>query len=125
MSHLGDHFRARRVERSLSLEQLARLVGYTNLSKGRNRISGFEEGGKVAHELLSKLATALDVGPDEVRRLMSEDYRDWLAWAEEPIRPYVVLRYMACVYRRIELPDDALDPGAAEAFASRLARGEG
>jgi hypothetical protein len=38
------------------------------------------------------------------------------------MRPYVVIRHLACIYQRIELPDDALDPEAAEVFAARLAR---
>ncbi len=43
-------------------------------------------------------------------------------WADELIRPYLVLRYMACVYQRVELPNDALEPEDAERFASSLAR---
>jgi transcriptional regulator with XRE-family HTH domain len=121
MSHLGDHFRARRMDRKLSTGELARMVGYSNLSRGSNRIQAFESGGKVAPDLLSKLASALEISPDEVRRLAAADYRDWLDWASEPIRPHIVLRHMACVYQRLELPDDALAPEAAEAFAARLA----
>lgn len=122
MSHLGDYFRTRRRERDLTLGQLARLLGYRNLSKGSNRISSFEAGGKVHPDLLGKLAGVLEVTPDEIRRLAAEDYRDWLAWANEPIRPYVVLRLLACVYQRIELPDEAMDPEAAQQFAAGLAR---
>ncbi len=121
MSHLGDLFRARRAGRGLTIGQLARLVGYTNVTRGCNRIRGFEAGGKVAPDLLSKLAEALGVTPAEIQRALGEDYRDWLAWAEEPVRPHLVVRSMACVYQRVELPDDALDPGAAGSFASRLA----
>jgi hypothetical protein len=64
----------------------------------------------------------LEVGPEEVRQRVAEDYRDWLAWANEPIRPYVVVRILACIYQRVELPDEALSPVAAEAFAADLAR---
>src|SRR5690242_2016092 len=90
MSHLGDYFRARRLEHSLTTGQLARITGYQNLSRGSNRIQTFEGGGKVAADLLGKLATALDIRPDEVHRLATEDYREWLRWAEEPIRPHLV-----------------------------------
>jgi transcriptional regulator with XRE-family HTH domain len=122
MSHLGDFFRARRVEQGLSLGQLARILGYRNVTRGSNRIKTFEAGGKVAPELLAKLASALAIGDDEVRRLAAEDYREWLRWADEPVRPYLVIRHLACVYERVALPDDALDPATAEAFAARLAR---
>jgi transcriptional regulator with XRE-family HTH domain len=122
VSNLGTLFRNRRVERGLTTGQLARLVGYRNLTRGCNRIHKFESGGKVSPDLLARLALALEVTPDEIRSPLSEDYREWLAWANEPMRPYTVIRHLACVYQRIELPDDALDPEAAEVFAARLAR---
>src|SRR3954454_21930950 len=114
MSHIGDFFRGRRQEMGVTTGELARSVGYRNLNKGKKRLQTFEGGGKVAPDLLDKLATALEVSPDEVRRLADEDYREWLRWANELVRSYVVLRFMACVYQRIELPDEALEPGPAE-----------
>jgi transcriptional regulator with XRE-family HTH domain len=122
VSNLGSLFRQRRDERGLTTAQLARLLGYRNVTKGCNRIGRFEDGGKVAPDLLAGLSEALEVTPDEIRRSLDGDYKEWLAWADEPVRPYVVLRYMACVYSRVELPDDALSPEAAEVFASQLAR---
>ena len=121
MSHLSEYFRRRRAERMLGLGDLARLLGYQNVSKGANRIRAFEGGGKVHPALLGNLADVLRVGPDEIRRLVAEDHADWLAWADEPIRPHVVVRLMACVYQRVQLPDAALDPEAAEAFAADIA----
>lgn len=38
------------------------------------------------------------------------------------IRPYVVVRLLAAVYQRVELPDEALDPEPAEVFSSNVAR---
>lgn len=122
MSHLGEFFRRRRAEKGLGLGDLARLLGYRNVTKGANRIRAFESGGKVHPDLLARLADVLGVGPDEIRRLVAEDHADWLAWADEPIRPYVVVRLMACVYQRVQLPDDAHDPEAAVAFAAEVAR---
>jgi hypothetical protein len=122
MSHLGDFFRARRLECKLTTGQLARLAGYRNLSRGSNRIQRFEAGDKVAPDLLHKLTDVLEIQPDEVRRCATEDYNDWLTWASEPIRPHLVLRWIACVYQRVELPDDALAPETAEAYAAGLAR---
>ena len=122
MSHLGDFFRARRLERKLTTGQLARLAGYRNVSRGSNRIQRFEAGDRIAPDLLGKLTEVLEIHTDEVRRCAAKDYNDWLAWASEPIRPHLVLRWMACVYQRVELPDDALAPETAEAYAAGLAR---
>jgi hypothetical protein len=122
VSHLGDFFKSRRQEMGLNLGQLTRLLGYQNLSRGCNKIKAFEAGGKVHPDLLARLAVVLEVSPDEIRGCVAEIYKDWLAWANEPIRPYVVVRLMACVYQRVQLPEDALDPEGAEAFASDVAR---
>jgi transcriptional regulator with XRE-family HTH domain len=123
VSHLGECFRKRRTEKNLSLGQVARLLGYQNVSKGANRIQAFEGGGKVAPDLLGKLAEVLEIGSDEIRQRVYEDYKDWLAWASEPVRPYVVVRLMAAVYQRVDLPDDSIEFEKAEAFAADLARG--
>ncbi len=122
MSHLSNLFRRRRMERGLRPGQLARLLGYKNITKGANRIQSFENGGKARPDLLGNLAKALEISPEEIQGAIVEDYRNWLAWADEPIRPHVVVRLLAAVYQRVELPDEALDPEAAEAFAARLAR---
>jgi transcriptional regulator with XRE-family HTH domain len=122
VSHLGNFFRDRRIEKGLAFGQLARLLGYTNLSGGCNRIQAFERGGKVRPDLLGKLAEVLEVSPDQIRQHAAEDYKDWLAWASEPVRPHVVVRLLAAVYQRVELPDDALGPEAAEAVAAVVAR---
>jgi transcriptional regulator with XRE-family HTH domain len=122
MNRLGKLFRTRRTEKGLSFHQLAALAGYGNLNKGSNRIQRFESSGKIAPDLFAKLASILEVSPDEVRRSLAEDYREWLAWANVPIRPYVVSRLMACVYQRSELPDDALSTEAATDYAAKLAR---
>lgn len=122
MSHLGKFFRNRRNERKLSLGQVARLLGYQNASKGANKIQSFEGGGKIALDLLDKLADVLEIGPDEIRQRSYEDYKDWLAWASEPVRPYVVVRHLAAISQRVELPDDAIESEAAESFAANIAR---
>jgi transcriptional regulator with XRE-family HTH domain len=68
MNHLGKLFRARRVKNNMSFHQLAALVGYGNLNKGSNRIQRFEAGGKIMPDLFAKLASILEVSPDEVSR---------------------------------------------------------
>ena len=74
MSHLGSFFRERRIEKGLAFGQLARLLGYKNVSGGCNRIQAFERGGKVRPDLLGKLAEVLEVSPDQIRQLAAEDY---------------------------------------------------
>ena len=42
MTHLSDHLKQRRMEKGLTVRQVAKMVGYTNLSKGVRRIDTFE-----------------------------------------------------------------------------------
>jgi hypothetical protein len=121
LSHLSEFFRQRRLETGLTLCQAARHLAYKNLSRGCNRIQVFELGGKVHSKLLSNLAEMLEITPEDIRQRVSEDHQDWLAWADEPVRPHLVIRYLAAVYKTIALPDDALDPDAAEASEAQLA----
>ena len=89
-THLGEHFRKRRLEKGFSLTQVARMAGYTNIPKGIRRIETFEQSGYVYPDLVTKLATALDIDAATLQRLYYEDYRDWFAASEtSPSAVYV------------------------------------
>ena len=68
MSHLSKFFRDRRLERGLSPGQAARLLGFTNITKGANRIQSLERGDKVRPDLLGRLAEVLAISPEEIRQ---------------------------------------------------------
>jgi len=125
-SKLSKHFRNVRLAKSLTLGQLTRLVGYTNISKGANRINAFERGGGVRADLRTKIAEVLGIDPLTVDRLMEEDRRqffaEWSAWAHEPIRPYLVVRFMAAIYAQHNLPEEIQSVEEAEAYATNVAR---
>src|SRR5947209_5529855 len=94
---LGQYIQQVRMEKGLSRGQLARLVGYENISKGANRIHQFETSGKTAdHELLRKLAAVLEIDEttfvDLAKRDRREFLEDWRRWANEPIQPFLVIR---------------------------------
>jgi hypothetical protein len=61
MSHLGTYLRTRRVERGLSLGQLAKLVGYRNISKGAKRLTRLESEGVASDDLLARVVDAVGV----------------------------------------------------------------
>ena len=54
-AHLGNYFRKVRLAKGLSLGQLARQVGYRNISKGCRRIQNFETSGQITPHVLTKL----------------------------------------------------------------------
>ena len=118
-SRLAEYFAMQRKEKRLTLRRLARLVGYTNISKGIRRIGDFEETGYIAEDLLAKLAMALEIEQATVNRLYYEDYREWWSWVNAPIEPYLVLR---CLHGGpIVLPDYIQSVTAMEHYAVLLA----
>jgi transcriptional regulator with XRE-family HTH domain len=108
-NHLRDYFRGRRQRRGLSLGQLARLLGYRNVSKGSNRIARFERAGAVPADLLLHLADALGIDPPTVEDLLERDrqgrLRGWEAWVSEPVPIRLIVRYMPAVYGQVALPE--------------------
>lgn len=125
-TRLSQHFKTRRLRRKLTLGSLARTLGYRDVGKGAGRIHRFETFGDVHPDLLVKLATALHIGTAVVAKLIEQDrrrfFREWLEWAKEPIRPYLVIRLLPACYRSEELPADVIGVEAAEAFAAERAR---
>ena len=76
------------------------MVGYSNIAKGIRRIETFEGCGDITNDLLVKLAAALEIDEETIGRLSEEDLREWAAWANEPIKPYMVVRLIAAMYSR-------------------------
>jgi transcriptional regulator with XRE-family HTH domain len=126
MNHLGDYFHEQRIRQGLSLGQLARLVGYFNVSKGANKICRFEREGIVTEELLAALADALGIDFPTVESLIEQDrqeyLRAWEAWVAEVVPIRVVVRYMSAIYGSIKKPGDITTHAQAEAFACEYAR---
>jgi transcriptional regulator with XRE-family HTH domain len=121
-SHVADQFRSVRLSRGVSLSQLARQVGYRNVSKGCRRIGTFEQTGQVTDDLLMKLAHALGVRAATVKELKYRDHQEWERWVAEPIEPFLVIRVFSAAYCRRSLPNEITDLEQAEAWAAEIAR---
>jgi transcriptional regulator with XRE-family HTH domain len=122
MSHLSKFFHSLRLTKGLSLGQLARLIGYRNISKGANRIRAFENSGAAHPELFAKLAAALEIDQATIDQLANEDRRDWNEWANEPIKPSLVIRLMAAIYVTRNLPTEIQNAKEAIAWAAEVAK---
>jgi len=125
-NRVGAFLKAERLKLDLSLGQLARLVGYRNLSKGARRITALEQTGMGKVDLLLHVAEALNLDWLTVERLMEQDYQErlheWERWANEPVPMCLVVRLMAAVYVRKVLPEAVTTPEQAEAWACEFAR---
>jgi hypothetical protein len=122
MSHLSNLLRQRREATGFGFGDLARKCGYSNVSKGSNRIQTFERTGEIEPTLLGKLASVLGITSAEIHRAVAEDRAEWEAWASEPIEPHMIVRLVAAFYSRSPIPLELRgDRAAMVDFASDYA----
>jgi transcriptional regulator with XRE-family HTH domain len=76
MQNVADRFRAARLTRGLTVQELARLTGYANTRKVAGRIARFELDGTISDELLSRLADVLDIDYAAIEQLVALDARE-------------------------------------------------
>ena len=126
MKRVASHFKAQRLAQNLSLGDLARLIGYKNISKGANRIVRFEREGIIDDELLIKLSRALRIDWATVDVLAEQDRQEhveaWSKWADEPVPMRLIIKWMPAVYSERMLPVEITTSEEAEAFACDQAR---
>ena len=125
-NRLGTYFLEQRVQQGFSLGQLARMVGYRNISKGANKVCRFERESIITDELLARLAEALHIDLSTVEQLIEQDrqehLRAWEAWASQPVPMQLIVKYIPAVYGTVPLPKTVTTPEQAEAFACAYAR---
>jgi len=125
-TRLSSHFRERRLELGLRPGHVARLLGFKSLVGCANQIIRFEERGEIRWDLFVRLAKVLGIHGETVERLMDQDRREnleeWSKRANEPFRPFLLIKYLTGVSAELDLPDEALNnQESMEAFASSLA----
>ncbi len=128
-SHLSRYLSALRQQRGLRPAQLAARLGASNVSKVGSLIRSFELGEPLRDHWLQKLIGELQPDPVELRRCVeldqAEDERRMeearLAWetrANEPINPFLSVRFMPGIGRAIPVPTCHLESREdAEAWA--------
>ena len=106
----------------LSLTQLARMVGYGNVSKGYRKIDVFERTGHCHPILFAKLTAALDIDERTRNRLEYEDYKDWLRTPANPPTPYLLRTALrGC----LGVPEELKTVEEMERYAADYARRHG
>jgi hypothetical protein len=114
-THLSRHLAALRQQRGLRPGQLAACLGASNVSKVGSLIRTFELGEPLSDHWLRKLVAELQPDPTELRHCLEldqaeaaeqleRDRLDWEAWADEPIEPFLTIRYIPGVYGVREVP---------------------
>lgn len=75
MTDLGRFFPAARLDRQMTLMQLAGMTGYRNPKKAASRIARFEHDGTIDAELLARLADVLDIEYSAVELFIEQDHQ--------------------------------------------------
>jgi len=103
----------------LSLAQLARTLGYANVSKAFRKIDLFERTGQCHPVLFGRLSAALGIDERTRNLLAYEDYKDWLRTPANPPTPYLLRTGLrGC----IGLPQEVTTVAEMEAYAADYAR---
>ena len=114
-THLSRHLQFLREQRGLRPGQLAVALGASNPSKVGSLIRSFELGEHLSDHWLQALVEELQPDPGDLRRCLRLDQEEgqrqleqerlaWEAWAEEPIDPFLTIRYIPAVYGVREVP---------------------
>ena len=125
-SQLGKLFRDARKSKSLRTGRLAGMAGRKNLAKGAGWIQSLEAGGWIQVDFLYRLADVLDIDRQKIDELIAADHRlyceEWTAWANQPVRPYVVVCGMPAVYSPVRLPEHVQTIVEARDFTVAICR---
>jgi hypothetical protein len=119
--HLARYLADLRQQRGLKPAQLAAALGASNLSKVGSLIRAFELGEPISDHWLEKLISELQPDPTELRLCLELDQAEaleqlerervaWEAWADEPIEPFLTIRYMPAVYGVRAVPPEFSTP---------------
>ena len=114
-TNLSRHLQFLREQRGLQPGQLAVALGASNPSKVGSLIRSFELGDHLSDHWLQALVDELQPDPSDLRRCLRKDQEEaqrqleqerlaWEAWAEEPIDPFLTIRYITAVYGVREVP---------------------
>jgi len=114
-THLSRHLQSLREQRGLRPGQLAVALGASNPSKVGSLIRSFELGDPLSDHWLQALVEELQPDPNDLRRCLRLDQEEgqrqleqerlaWEAWADEPIDPFLTIRYIPAVYGVREVP---------------------
>ena len=105
------------------MSDMARRLGYSNLSKGCRRISAVEDGGPAnPPDLPSRIVEILGISDETVKQMLHRDFEMWQAWLNEPVAMRMVIRLMAAVYSPHTIPPSITTADEAEAYARQIAK---
>jgi transcriptional regulator with XRE-family HTH domain len=124
--HLGNFLKSCREGRGWSLGQVARQLGYQNITKGARRVHLLEEGKANSPDILGRLLPILGIDPGKIEELLAQDrvayLAGWERWANEPVPIQIVVKCIPGVFGTHAMPADLKKSDEIVAYAQGLAR---
>lgn len=124
-NYLGEWFWGIRGERGWSLAEVARRLGYRNVSKGANKVLRLEREGVADDGFILRLAAVLGISEGVVRYLLRADRlayeKAWGEWADQPVPVRVVVRAVPGFMVELALPAGVTTPEQTVAFGQAYA----
>ena len=124
-NYLGEWFWGRRGERHWPLAEVARRLGYRNVSKCCNKVLAVEREGVADAAFLQRLAAVLEISEGVVVYLTRQDrlsyLRAWNEWADQPTPIRMVMRAVPGFMVEMALSNDVTTPEQAIAFGQTVA----
>ena len=124
-NYLGEGFSGIRGGHGWQLAEVARRLGYSNISKACNKLLAVEREGVADDAFLRRLAAVLEVSEGVVVYLTRQDrlsyLRAWDEWADQPTPIRVVVRAVPGFMVELAVPDDVTTPDQVVAFGRSYA----
>ena len=124
-NYLGDWFRNNRGWHGWSLAEVARRLGYSNISKCCRKVLAVERDGVADSDFLRRLPGVLEISEGVVVYLTRQDrlayLRAWEVWANQPTPIRVVLRAVPGFMVEMAMPSEVTTPEQAVAFGQAVA----
>jgi hypothetical protein len=123
MTHLSRLLWKSRWKKRITLEEIARGLGYS-VSKGTRKYLAWERGEQYPEkQQLQQLIKVMKLNRKQVERTVEYDRSDYEKWLDEPIPMTLVVRIIPGVYASPKVPEN-LSPEEAEKWACQYARKE-
>ncbi len=125
-TNLGSFIKKQRAEKNINAAELAKEMGYKNVSKGMRRLIDIERGEPFHPDVLNRIVSALELDQDHIDALVLKDRQEYEAefekWVSEPIEPYYTLRMMPTIYLSYDMPGDFPTEEQSAEYVAKIAK---
>ncbi|MCK4544412.1 hypothetical protein KAU43_02635 [candidate division WOR-3 bacterium] len=121
-----DYIVRERRNKRLSYGDIGRALGYKNIGKISSKIADFEHYGNIDKELFKRIVDIIGIDKEELNKMIKMDReiaeKRFEELCKQPFKMHIVIRFMAAVYGRKELPEGIKTEEEALKYAIKYAK---